>query len=99
MTHYTLMRIEPHDGDPSTLPRSVHYTRATVDLAQGAISIADVACENVEDLLGGFGRSFQLLATRDVTNALAPDNPLIVTTGLLTGSNVMTGLRPAARRI
>ena len=50
-------------------------------------------CRNLEDVLGGFGRSFQTLMTRDVTDALAPDNPLIINTGLLTGTNIMTGLR------
>ena len=44
-------------------------------------------------MLGGFGRSFQYLAARDVADAFATENPMVVNTGLLTGSNVMTGLR------
>ena len=74
-------------------PQKVWYTRATVDLATGAIHVEEVPCRNLEDVLGGFGRSFQMLMTRDVTDALSTDNPLIINTGLLTGSNVMTGLR------
>ena len=72
---------------------AVLYTRCTVDLPTGEIRVEEIPCRNLEDVLGGFGRSFQLLAERDVSDAFAPSNPLIVTTGLLTGSNVMTGLR------
>lgn len=53
----------------------------------------DLPCRNLEDVLGGFGRSFQILAERNITEAYCPENPLILNTGLLTGNNVMTGLR------
>ena len=62
-------------------------------LSSRDILIEDVPCRNLEEVLGGFGRSFQILAERTVTNAYTPENPLIVNTGILTGSNVMTGLR------
>jgi aldehyde:ferredoxin oxidoreductase len=55
--------------------------------------MAEVPCTNLEDLFGGIGRSFQILAQRPVTQAYSPDNPLILNTGLLTGSSMMTGLR------
>lgn len=74
-------------------PDSVLYTRCTIDLATGDIRIEEVPCRNLEDVLGGFGRSFQMLAARDVTDAFSAQNPLIVNTGILTGTNVMTGLR------
>ena len=74
-------------------PEQVLYTRATIDLPTGAIRAEEIPCHNLEDVLGGFGRSFQMLMTRDVDDAFASDNPLIINTGLLTGSNVMTGLR------
>ena len=86
------MRVANGHGTFSD-PGSVLYQRCTVDLAAGFTTFDDVPCQNLEDVLGGFGRSFQLLGARDVTDAYAPDNPLIVNTGLLTGSNVMTGLR------
>ena len=35
----------------------------------------------------------RFLAQRTITHAYTPENPLIVNTGILTGSNVMTGLR------
>lgn len=74
-------------------PSRVVYTRCTVNLADETVSFADVRCRNLEDVLGGFGRSFQMLAVRDVTDAFSDANPLIVNTGILTGTNVMTGLR------
>ena len=74
-------------------PDAVLYNRCTIDLPTGEIRLQEIPCRNLEDVLGGFGRSFQLLAERDVSDAFAPENPLIVNTGLLTGSNVMTGLR------
>lgn len=74
-------------------PASVLYNRCTIDLKTKSIKIQEVPCRNLEDVLGGFGRSFQLLAERNIQKAYSIDNPLIVNTGLLTGTNVMTGLR------
>ena len=74
-------------------PENVFYTRCTIDLAAGDVRVEDIPCRNLEDVLGGFGRSFQLLMAREISDALAPENPLIINTGLLTGTNVMTGLR------
>ena len=83
----------PHGTGPIRDPTSVRYTRCTVDLTEGAVAFGDVSCRNLEDVLGGFGRSFQLLAEHTVTDAYGSDSPLVVNTGVLTGSNVMTGLR------
>ncbi len=47
----------------------------------------------MEEVLGGFGRAYQILAKRNVSKAYSKDNPLIVSTGLLTGTQIMTGLR------
>jgi aldehyde:ferredoxin oxidoreductase len=74
-------------------PSAVLYRRCTIDLENNSISFEDLPCRNLEDVLGGFGRSFQLLAERKIVNAYCRENPLIVNTGLLTGTNVMTGLR------
>ncbi|MDP7294895.1 MAG: aldehyde ferredoxin oxidoreductase N-terminal domain-containing protein, partial [Vicinamibacterales bacterium] len=83
-----------NSGDGSNVdPAKVLYTRAMIDLAAESIAVEEVPCANFEDVLGGFGRSFQMLMARDVSDALAPDNPLIINTGILTGTNVMTGLR------
>jgi aldehyde:ferredoxin oxidoreductase len=80
------------NGPVASLAQSL-YARATVDLASRDVRIEDVPCRNLEDVLGGFGRSFQILAERTITHAFTPDNPLIINTGVLTASNVTTGLR------
>ena len=85
------MRIETNN--PISNPAQVFYKRCTVDLATRAMTFEDVPCGNFEDVLGGFGRSFQLLAKRDIKEAYCQENPLIVNTGLLTGSEIMTGMR------
>jgi aldehyde:ferredoxin oxidoreductase len=85
--------MEYQTTDPVAEPGKILYRRAVVDLRSGAIRMADVPCRNFEDVLGGFGRSFQDLALRRITDAYSEDNPLIVNTGLLTGSTAMTGMR------
>lgn len=80
-------------ADPAREPSAILYRRCTVDLSSGSIRMEDVPCRNLEDVLGGFGRSFQLLAERRISQAYCDENPLIVNTGLLTGSTAMTGLR------
>ena len=87
------IRILSNGGRPVSDPASVVYARCTVDLTAGAIAFTDIPCRNLEDVLGGFGRSFQILATHDITDAFSPANPLVVNTGALTGTSVMTGLR------
>lgn len=79
--------------DPANQPEKVFYNRCTVDLKTGKIEYSEVPCRNLEDVLGGFGRSFQDLAKRRIDNAYSDENPLIVNTGLLTGTSVMTALR------
>jgi aldehyde:ferredoxin oxidoreductase len=80
-------------ADPTNQPEKVFYKRCTVDLQTGEIDFNDVSCRNLEDVLGGFGRSFQDLAKRKIETAYCDENPLIVNTGLLTGSTAMTGMR------
>ena len=79
--------------NPALEPTSVLYTRCTVDPESGGLLMEDVPCRNLEDVLGGFGRTFQMLAERDIRNAYVDENPLIVNVGLLTGSHAMTGMR------
>jgi len=79
--------------DPSAEPSGILYKRCILDLSTGRQQMEDVPCRNLEDVLGGFGRSFQDLAERKIENAYCDENPLIVNTGLLTGSSAMTGMR------
>ena len=80
-------------NESSNDPTAVLCSRCTIDLSSRDILIKDVPCRNLEEVLGGFGRSFQILGERTIGNAYTPENPLIINTGILTGSNVMTGLR------
>jgi aldehyde:ferredoxin oxidoreductase len=58
--------------DPAGNPTAVFYKRCTVDLRSGEIVIADVPCRNLEDVLGGFGRSFQdLMRSQKILTPLA----------------------------
>jgi len=83
-----------HQAEPVPFnPEAVTFVRCTIDLADWTARLETVRCRTVEDVLGGIGRSLQLLAGRTITDAYCPENPLIVNTGLLTGTAVMTGLR------
>lgn len=72
---------------------SITYQQCVVNLSDADIHVKTIRCKNMEDVLGGFGRSYQILAKRNVTHAYSVENPLIVSTGLLTGTPIMTGLR------
>ncbi len=79
--------------NPVAEPEKILYRRCTVDLQTGEIHLEEVPCRNLEEVIGGFGRSFQLLAERKITSAYVDENPLVVNIGLLSGSHAMTGLR------
>ncbi len=72
---------------------NVSYTQCVIQLNEAKIRISEKQCQNLEDVLGGFGRAYQQLAKRDVVQAYSDENPLIISTGLLTGTPIMTGLR------
>ena len=74
-------------------PDGAVCVRCTLHLNSRAMVVEEVPYHNLESILGGFGRSFQTLAERNINNAYSPGNPLIINTGIFTGSNVMTGLR------
>lgn len=79
--------------DPAAESSKILYKRCTIDLKTGEQRMEETPCRNLEDVLGGFGRSFQDLARRQIKDAYCDENPLIVNTGLLTGSSAMTGMR------
>jgi aldehyde:ferredoxin oxidoreductase len=78
---------------PAAEPALVLYKRCSVDLKNGELRMEEVPCRNLEDVIGGFGRSFQTLAEREISAAYVDENPLIVNIGLLSGSHAMTGMR------
>lgn len=80
-------------NEPVSDPTAVLYSRCTIDLSSREVVIGEVACRNLEEVVGGMGRSFQILGERTISNAYSPENPMIINTGILSGSSVMTGLR------
>ena len=42
-------------------PVDYQFRRVTIDLGRGDIHQDDVSCQDLEDFLGGIGRSFKLL--------------------------------------
>ncbi len=71
----------------------VTYQQCVINLTNSTIKVHQRHCQNLEEVLGGFARAYQTLAKHDVDHAYSENNPLIVTTGLLTGTPIMTGLR------
>jgi aldehyde:ferredoxin oxidoreductase len=69
------------------------YRRCTIHLDRGECTFEEVPCQDMEDFLGGIGRSFKLLGNYRVTDAYDPASPLIMNLGAFSGTEVMTGLR------
>ena len=74
-------------------PQDHRYRQCRADLSAGSFREEIKSCEDLEDMLGGIGRSFKLLQDYDVEDPYAPESPLVMNLGLFTGSDVMTGLR------
>jgi aldehyde:ferredoxin oxidoreductase len=69
------------------------FTRYSIDLTAGDISSQSHQCEDLEDVLGGIARGFKVMESCPVSDAYSPDATLLMTLGVLSGSNAMTGLR------
>jgi aldehyde:ferredoxin oxidoreductase len=74
-------------------PTDYQFRRVMIDLGRGDIQQDNVSCQDLEDFLGGIGRSFKLLGAYAVTDAFAPSSPLIMNLGIFSGTEMMTGLR------
>lgn len=75
------------------LPTDFTVSRYHVDLATSEVRWESVRCEDFEDALGGIARATKLLGPIRVNDPYAPDAPMMMNLGLLTGTRVMTGLR------
>ena len=67
--------------------------RYYVDLTHQRVRHETVRCEDLEDALGGIARATKLLANVLVEDPYDPAAPLVMNLGLLSGTQVMTGLR------
>lgn len=70
------------------------FTRGVFDVSAGKmVDLRELPVQDDTDFLGGIGRSFKVMAEYRVTDPFAPDSPLMINTGCLTGTAYMTGLR------
>lgn len=74
-------------------PSDFHYHRYVVDLAAQTVTYENRPCEDMEDVLGGIARGFKYLAAHDPVEPYAPEAPLLMSLGALSGTSYMTGLR------
>ncbi len=70
------------------------FTRGIFDVSAGKmVDLRELPVQDDMDFLGGIGRSFKVMSEYRVTDPFAPDSPLMINTGCLTGTAYMTGLR------
>jgi len=81
------------DDTPVRSPQDFEVSRHSVNLSDGSIHHSTSVCEDIEDVLGGIARGFKHLETCPVTDAYSPDAELLLTLGVLSGTQFMTGLR------
>lgn len=74
-------------------PTAFTVGRYSVDLTNSEVRWERVPCEDYEDALGGIARATKLLGPLRVEDPYAPDSPIVMNLGLLSGTRVMTGLR------
>ncbi len=80
-------------GTSGTSPTDYEFLRVTVDLSHDRSEATWVRCTDLEDFLGGIGRGFKYFLEHRFDDPFAPENHLLINTGLLSGTAVMTGLR------
>jgi aldehyde:ferredoxin oxidoreductase len=78
---------------PLRPPTAYTVQRIHVDLTKETVRFEVLHCEDFEDVLGGIARATKYLTGWDVDDPYAPDAPLVMNLGLLSGTTVMTGLR------
>ena len=69
------------------------FNRYHVDLAAREVRHEQVACADLEDVLGGVARGFKVLEECPVDDAYDPQATLVMNLGILSGTDFMTGLR------
>ena len=82
----------------SAVKQLTDYTiyRVHADLTAGTFRQESVACQDLEDFLGGIARAFKLLdgySVQTVEDAFAPASPVVMNLGVFSGTDLMTGLR------
>ena len=78
---------------PSKVPADFSISRYRVDLTARNVAGEKVVCTDFEDVFGGIARGFKLLEDCPVNDAYDSSAALIMNLGLLSGTEIMTGLR------
>lgn len=81
------------DADVLRPATDFEIARYHVDLSAGSVRYESARCEDLEDALGGAARAVKYLDGTMVDDPFAPESPIVMNLGLLTGTRVMTGLR------
>jgi aldehyde:ferredoxin oxidoreductase len=74
-------------------PQDFKLASYRIDLNSQATEHQTIQCEDLDDVFGGAARGFKLLESCPTDDPYAPEVTLILNLGLLTGTDVMTGLR------
>ena len=63
------------------------------DLESGQVSTEQIRCADLDDCMGGIARGFKVLEEYPTEEAYSPESVLLMTLGVLSGTQFMTGLR------
>ena len=86
--------ISDTDGNAAAKkPQDFKIRSFRIDLSSLAVTSETVACEDLEDALGGIARGFKLLEGCPTDQPYDPSATLILNLGILSGTDFMTGLR------
>ncbi len=80
-------------GREGRSPTDYEFHRVQLDLSTGKYRSEWLPCADLEDFLGGIGRGFKYFLEHRFSDPFAPETHLMLNTGLLSGTPVMTGLR------
>jgi len=85
--------MSDQNNSVSRSPHDFEFTRYSVDLSAATSERSQIRCEDLDDVLGGIARGFKFLEQHPVREAYDPHAPLLLTLGVLSGTQFMTGLR------
>lgn len=74
-------------------PTEFSIRSVRIDLTEQSVQQQTVPCEDLEDALGGIARGFKLLEDCPTDDPYSPDATLLMNLGILSGTDLMTGLR------
>ena len=79
--------------DAAAKPEDFEFSRFHIDLTAATVRSERVRCQDLDDVLGGIARGFKGLEQHPIRDAYDPQAVLLMTLGILSGTQFMTGLR------